>query len=120
MDNGIKKRILDISSVIGIEPTYLTDSSGTWLVLVKKAQKDQARRAIDIVINETIFPDSQTERHGRSNRHSINSSLVTYATVLQKESTPSTIIFLQPPQNAYKYHIRASYDIENEASFPII
>ena len=89
-------------------------------MLVKKAQKDQARRAIDIVINETLFPDSQTEKPGRSNRHNINASLVTYAAALQKEPPTSTIQFLQPPQNTYKRHIHASYDIENEASFPDI
>ena len=50
----------------------------------KKSQKDQSRRAIDIVINETLFPESQTERPGRSNRHNINASLVTYAAALQK------------------------------------
>ena len=118
--NGIKKRLLDIPSVIAIEPTYLTETSGKWLILVKKSQKDQARRAIDTVISETLFPDSQTERPGRSNRHNINDSLVSYAAALQKESTPSTIQFLQPPQNAYKRHIRASYDIENDTSFPTI
>ena len=66
------------------------------------------------------FPNFQTERLGRSNIHNINSFLVTYATALQKESTPSTIQFLQLAQNAYKRHIRASYDIKNEASFPVI
>ena len=70
------------------------------------------------VINDTLFPDSQTERPGRSNRHNINTTLVSYVEALQKESTPSTIQFLQPPQNAYKRHIRASYDIENTKSFP--
>ena len=116
--NGIKTRLLAIPSVIGIEPTYLTETTGKWLILVKKAQKDQARRAIDTVINEILFPDSQTERPGRSNRHNINASLVSYAAALQKVSTPSTIQFLQPPQNAYKRHIRASHDIENTKSFP--
>ena len=87
---------------------------------MKKTQKDQARRAIDTVINETLFPESQTERPGRSNRHNINASLVSYDAALQKESTLFTIQFLQPPQNAYKRHIRASYDIENTKSFPNI
>ena len=91
MKSGIKTRLLEIQSVIGLEHMYLTESSGKWLVLVKKIQKDQARRAIDTVINETLFPDSQTEKLGRSNRHNIKSSIVTYAASLQKESTPSTI-----------------------------
>ena len=119
-NNGIKTRLLAIPSVIDIEPTFLTETTGKWLVLVKKAQKDQSRRAIDIVINETLFPESQTERPGRSNRHNINAFLDTYAAALQKESTPSTIKSLQPPHNTYKRHIRASYDIENGAAFPVI
>ena len=114
-NNGIKKYLLAIPSVIGIELTYLTKSSEKWLVLAKKSQKYQARRAIGIVINEMFFLDSQTERLVRSNIHNINSSLVTYAAALQKESTPSTIKFLQPPQNTYTRQIRGSYDIENGA-----
>ena len=97
MNNGIKERLLDIPSIIGIEPTYLTESSGKWPVLVKKAQKDNTRRAIDNVINETLFPDSQTERPGRSNIHNINFSLVTYTTVLQKNPH-------LPPSNSYNHH----------------
>ena len=119
-NNGIKTRILAIPSVVGIEPTYLTETTGKWLVIVKEAQKDQSRRAIDIVINEKLFPESQTERPERSNRHKINASLVAYAAALEKESPTSTIQFLRPPQNAYKRHIRASYDIDNETSFPDI
>ena len=68
MNSGIKNRL---------EPTYLTKSSGKWLVVVKKTQKDQTQRAIYTVINETLFPYSQVERSGRSNKHNINFSLVT-------------------------------------------
>ena len=119
-NNEVKTRLLAIPSVIIIEPTCLTESSGKWLVLVQKSKIDQTRKATDIVINETLFYDSKTEIPGRSNRYNINSSLVTYAAALQKESTSSTIQLLQPPQNAYKRHIRVSYDIENRASFPVI
>ena len=86
----------------------------------KKIRKNQTRRAIDTVINETLFPDSQTERPGRSNIHNINSSLVTYTVALQKESTPFTIQSLKPPQTSYTRHIRASCNIKNEAKFPVI
>ena len=37
--NGIKTHLLAILSVIGIEPTYLTESSGKRLILVKKKHK---------------------------------------------------------------------------------
>ena len=120
MKSGIKTRLFEIPSVIGLEPTYLNKSFGKWLVVVTKAQKDQARRAIDTVINETLFPDYQTERPGRSNKYNINSSLVTYAAALQKESTYSTIQFIKPPHNAYKRPNRVSYDLDNDAFFPVI
>ena len=84
MNAGIKTWLLDIPTVIGLEPTYLTEASEKWLVVVKKSPKDQTRRAIDTVISETLFPDFQTKIPGRSNIHSINSSLVIYAAVLQK------------------------------------
>ena len=61
MNSGLKDRLLAITSVIGLEPTYLTTKSGKWLVVVKKSKKDQARQEIDQVINDTIFPDSQVE-----------------------------------------------------------
>ena len=120
MNSGIKTRLLDIPSVIGLEPPYLTKSSGKWLVVVKKFQKDQVRRAIDTVINEILFLDPQIKKPGRYNKYNINSCLVTYDAALQKEATLSTIQFTNPPQNAYKSPIRASYDIDNDTSFPAI
>ena len=120
MQSGLKDRLLAITSVIGLEPTYLTKKSGKWLVIVKKSRKDQARQEIDQVINDTIFPDSQVEKPGRSNRHNINSVLVSYAAALQKEATPTTIQFHNPPQHTVKRHIRASYDVDNTTTFPAI
>ena len=120
MNSGIEIRLLEIPSVIGLEPTCLTKSSAKWLLVVEKSEKGQARRAIDNVINETLFPDSQTERPGRSIKYNIHSSLVIYVATLQKDSTPSTIRFINSPQNSYKRPIRASYDIDNDAFFPVI
>ena len=40
MNSGLKYRLLAITSVIGLEPRYLTTKSGKWLVIVKKSQKD--------------------------------------------------------------------------------
>ena len=85
-----------------------TESSGKWIVLVKKVQKDQTRRSINNIINEKLFPDSQTERPGRLNRHNINSSLVTYAVSLQKESTLSTIQSLKH----YKMRTHATSELQ--------
>ena len=86
----------------------------------KKARKNQTRQEIDQVINNTIFPDSQIDKLGRSNRHNINSVLVSCAVALQKEATPTTIQFHNPPQYTVKRHIRASYDLDNPNTFPTI
>ena len=58
MSFGLKYRLLAITSVIGVEPTYLTTKSGKWLVIVKNHKKNQARQEIDLVINNTILPES--------------------------------------------------------------
>ena len=63
MKAGIETQLLEIPSVFGLEPTYLTESSGKWLVLLKKIQKDQARRSIDTVINETLFSHIHKQRN---------------------------------------------------------
>ena len=112
MRPGLKDRLLAITSVIGLEPAYLTTKSGP--------RKDQARQEINQVINDTIFPDSQIDKPGRSNRHHINSVLESYAAALQKEATPTTIQFHNPPQHIVKRHIRASYDVDNPNTVPII
>jgi len=82
MNSGLKERLLAITSVISLEPTYLTAKSSKWLVIVKKAKKGKARQEIDQIINDIIFPDSHGEKPGRSNRHNINSVLVSYAVAL--------------------------------------
>lgn len=120
MNSGIKYRILAITSVIGLQPTYLITKLGKWLVIVKKSQNDQARQEIDLVINNTIFPDSQVVNSGRSNRHNINSVVVSYVAALQKEATPITIQYHNPPQHTVKRHIRASYDLDNITAFAAI
>ena len=58
MNTSFKTRLLDIPSVIGLEQTYLTESFGISLVVVKKSKKGQIRKAIDTVISDTLFPDS--------------------------------------------------------------
>ena len=104
MNSGLKERLLAITSVIGLEPTYLTAKSGKWLVIVKKQEK-QASQEIDQIISDTIFPDSKIEKLDRSNQHNVNSVLVSYAVALQKEATSTTIQFHNPPQHDFKRHI---------------
>ena len=116
MNSGLKDRLLAINSVIGLELMYLTTKSGKWLIIVKKSQKDQTRQEIDLVINNTI----SLNLPGRSNRHNINSVLMSYGAALQKEITPTTIQFHNPLQYTVKRHIRASYDVDNITAFPSI
>ena len=84
MNSVLKIRLLTIPSVVGLDPTYLTESSGKWSVVVKTIRKNQTQREIDSIINNTFFPEFQTETAGRSNRYNINTSLVIYTAVLQK------------------------------------
>ena len=57
----------------------------------EKVNKYQVRQEIDQIIYDTIFPDYQIEKAGRSDHHNINSVLVSYPAVVQKEATPTTI-----------------------------
>ena len=117
MNSGFKERLLVIPSFIDIEPIYLTTKSGKRLVIVKKVRRYQARTDIDKIINDTIFPDSQIEQPGRSNRYNINSVLDSYAVALQNEGTPTAVKFHNPPQHTVKRHIHASYDVDNINTF---
>ena len=105
MNSGLKEHLISIPVVIGLEPTYLTGNSGTWLLIVKKSQKDHTRTSIDQIINNTIFPESQVDKSGRENQYNINTSLVTYASALQQANTPTTIQCHKPPQNTIKRNI---------------
>ena len=86
----------------------------------QKIKKYQTRQEIDLVINNKMFPDSQVAKSGRSNRHNINSVLVSYAATLQKEATSTTIQFHNSPQHTVKRHIIACYDDDNITAFPVI
>ena len=86
----------------------------------QKSKKDYARKNINRIINENILPESQVGKTRDSNYHNINTLLVTYESVFQKETTPTIIQFHNPPQYAMKRHIKASYNIENADYFPII
>ena len=120
MNSCLKECLLAITSAISLEPTYFTAKSGKWLVIVKKTKKDQARQEIDQIINDTIFPNSQVEKPGRSNHNNINSVLVSYAEARQKEAITTTIQFHNSPQYAIKRNIQASYNVDNINVFPAI
>ena len=90
-NSWLKERLLTLPSVIVLGPTYLTERSGKWLVVVKKSKKDQTRTDIDQIITDTIFPDSQVDKPGWSNCHNIKSVLVSCAAFLQKEAISRAI-----------------------------
>ena len=116
---GLKYKLENIPSITNIEKTYLSSTSGKWLVITTKKQKEQARHEIDNLINNTTFSPS-TERHGRSNRYNINTVLVSYATSLQKESTPREQQYNHEPNHVFKRNVNVSYDVEDERVFPTL
>ena len=67
MNSGLKEHLISIPVVIGLELTYLTEKSGTWLLIAKTTQKDHTRTSIDQIINNIIFPESQVDKSGREN-----------------------------------------------------
>ena len=87
MYSGLKDKIENLPSVTNIEKVYLSSTSEKWLVITTKKQKEQARYDICNLINNTTFPPS-IERPGRSNHYNINTTLVSHAASLQKESDP--------------------------------
>ena len=42
MNSGLKERLIALPSVNGLEPTFLTEKSGKWLVVVESKKKIKA------------------------------------------------------------------------------
>ena len=53
---GLKDKLEHLPSIINIEKIYLSSTSGKWLVITTKKQKEQARHDIDNLINNTRLP----------------------------------------------------------------
>ena len=119
MYSGLKDKLENLPSVTNIENTYLSSTSGKWLVITTKKQKEQARHDTDNIINNTTFLNS-IERSGRSNRYSIDTALVSYTAALQKESTPRDQQYHHAPKNAFKRNFNVSYDVEDERVLPTL
>ena len=119
MYSGLKNKLENLPSITNIEQTYLSFTSGKWLVITTKKQKEQARHNIDNLINNTTFPPS-IERPGRSNHYNINTSLVSYAATLQKESTTREQQYHHAPKYAFKQYVDISYNVEDERLFPTL
>ena len=60
MNDGLKSRLLAIPNVKGLHSTYVTESSGKWLIIIKETHKVNIRRKIDEMINNIISPEGYT------------------------------------------------------------
>ena len=119
MYSDLKDKLENLPSVTNIKKTYLSSKSEKCLVITTKKQKEQARHDIDNLINNTTFPPS-IERPGRSNHYNINTSLVSYAATLQKESTTREQQYHHAPKYAFKQYVDISYNVEDERLFPTL
>ena len=62
MHNGMNTSLLTLSSILGIETTYLSLTSGKWFVLVSKKQKEKSRLETDAAINNKTFSTEKNEK----------------------------------------------------------
>ena len=66
-----------------VELTYSTDSDGKWIIITTKVSKEAAIVIIDNLIEKSSAPNSNPDKHlGRSTKYNVNSTLVSYATML--------------------------------------
>ena len=96
-----KEQSINLPSITNVEHIYLSSTSGKYLALITKARKDQVRKDIDNIINETSFSHG-VECPGRSNRYNINTALISYTVAQQKESTPSNVHYHHVPSHTFK------------------
>ena len=87
----------------GIERTHSTDSDGKWIIITTKASKEAAIVIIDSLIAKSSAPNSNpTKRPGRSTKYNINSTLVSYAAILQNDMEPTDITKKNPHLLVFK------------------
>ena len=68
----------------GLERTHSTNSVGKWITITTKASKEVAIIIIDFLIEKSSAPTSNpNKRPGKSTRYNVNSTLVSYAAMLQ-------------------------------------
>ena len=73
-----------------IERTHSTDSDGKLIIITTKASKEAAIVIIDSLIEKRSAPNSNpNKRPGRSTKYNINSTLVSYAAMLQSNIEPT-------------------------------
>ena len=103
----------------GIERTHSTDSDGKWIIITTKASKEAAIVIIDSLIAKSSAPNTNpNKRPGRSTKYNINSTLVSYAAMLQKNLEPTDITKKNPPLGVQTRNFQISYDLTSNTDFP--
>ena len=59
MYSGLKEILENLPFITNTKKTYMSSTSGKWLVITTKKQKEQARHDIDDPINNKTFPLAQ-------------------------------------------------------------
>ena len=74
----------------GIERTHSADPVEKWIIITTKASKEAANVIIDSLIEKNSPPNTNpNKRPGRSTKENINSTLVSYAAMLQSNIEPT-------------------------------
>ena len=74
----------------GIERTHSSDSGGNWIIVTTKASKEAVIVIIDSLIEKSnVLNTNPSKRPGRSTKYNINSTLVSYAGMLQSNIEPT-------------------------------
>ena len=103
----------------GIERTHSTDSDGKWIIITTKVSKEAAIVIIDSLIEKSSAPNTNpNKRPGRSTKYNINSTLVSYAAMLQSNIEPTDTTTKNPPLGVLKRDFQISYDLTSNTEFP--
>ena len=82
----------------GIKRTHFTDSDVKWIIITKKTSKETAIVIIDSLIEKSSALNSNPNKHpGRSIKYNRNSTLVSYAPMLQNSIEPTDNTKKNPP-----------------------
>ena len=103
----------------GIELTHSTDSNGKWIIVTTTASKETAIVIIDSLIEKSSAPNSNpNKRPGRSTKYNVNSTLVSYTSILQNNVEPTDKSKKNPPLDVERQNFQISYDLTSTTNFP--
>ena len=104
----------------GIQRTHSTNSDEKWIIVTTKASKEVAIVIIDSLIAKSSAPNTNPNKcPRRSTKYSINSTLVSYAVMLQSNIEPIGIRKKNLPLGIQKRNFQISYDLFFEYRFPL-